>query len=142
MPIKIGNISTTLLVDTGSACSNLNRSLTSQVVRSSPHAFLVHDNAIPQLRTFSNEPIHIEDKIQAPVSSNGWTSHSATFTIVANGLKSLIGRDLFDQLGLAVTQSSSGNQVKTVSPSSEFKENIALTFPNLISHRMIKISRG
>ena len=32
MPIKIGNITTTLLVDSGSPCSILNRSLTSQVV--------------------------------------------------------------------------------------------------------------
>ena len=66
MPIKIGNISTALLVDTGSACSFLNRSLTSQVVRSSPHAFWIDAN--PQLRIFSSEPIHIEGKVQAPVS--------------------------------------------------------------------------
>ena len=31
MPIKLGNISTTLLADSGSACSILNRSLATQV---------------------------------------------------------------------------------------------------------------
>ena len=36
MPVKIGKISTTLLVDSGSACSFLIRSLASQVVQSSP----------------------------------------------------------------------------------------------------------
>ena len=35
MPVKIGNINTTLLVDSRSACSILNRSLASQVVQSS-----------------------------------------------------------------------------------------------------------
>ena len=35
MPIKIGNISTTPLVDFGSACSNLNQFLASQIVKSS-----------------------------------------------------------------------------------------------------------
>ena len=55
MPIKIGNISTTLLVE--SACSILNRFLSTQVVKSSPHAFWIHENVSPLLRTFSNEPI-------------------------------------------------------------------------------------
>ena len=70
MPI-IGNISTTLFVDSGKASSILNRSLASQVVKSSSHAFWVHNNATPQLRTFLNEPIRSEAKVQALVSSNG-----------------------------------------------------------------------
>ena len=135
MPMKIGNISTTLLVDSGNACTILNQSLLSRVVRNSPHVFWIHDNANPQLRTFLKEPIRIEGKVQAPVPSNGWTSDSARFTVVTEGLKSLIGRDLFDQLGIAVTKSSSfpGNQVNTSSPSSEFKEYIALKLPILLS---------
>ena len=117
MPIKIGNLNTTLLVDSGSACSILNRSLASQVVQSSPRAFWINKKVSPQLRTFSNEPIQVEGKIQSPIMSNGWTCDSATFTVVADGLKSLIGRDLFDQLGLAVIQSTSqkGNHVNNIS---------------------------
>ena len=98
MPVKIGNISTTLLVDSGSTCSILNRSLVSQVVKSSPHAAWIHEKVSPQQRTFSSEPIHIEGKIQTPITSNGWKSNSATFIVVADGLKSLIGEDLFDHL--------------------------------------------
>ena len=51
-----------------------------------------------------------------------------------DGLKSLIGRDLFDKPGLAVTQSTSqkGNRVNNIS-SPEFKEQIAKTFPELTS---------
>ena len=73
MPIKIGNINTTLLVDFGSACSILNRSLASQVVQSSPRAFWISGKTSPQLRTFSNEPIKVEGKIQCPITSNSWT---------------------------------------------------------------------
>ena len=53
-----------------------------------------------------------------------------------DGLRSLIARSLFDHWGLAVTQSSSlqGNQINTISSSSEFKEHIAVNFPNLNSH--------
>ena len=79
--------------------------------------------------------MHIEGKMQSPITSNGWTFDSAKFTVVADGLRSLIGRDLFDQLGLAVTKSSSpkGKLVNNISSSSEFKEQIAKTFPNLVS---------
>ena len=135
MPIKIGNTNSTLLVDSGSACSILNRTLASRVVQSSPRAFWISEKVSPQLRTFSNEPIQVEGKIQSPITSKGWTcdSASATFTVVADGLKSLIDRDLFDQLGPAVTQSTSqkSNRVNNIS-SPEFKEQIAKTFPELI----------
>ena len=61
MPIKFGIIiTTTLLVDSESACSILNRSLASKVVKSSPRAFGIHEKVSPQLRTFSNELIDIE----------------------------------------------------------------------------------
>ena len=106
MPLKIGNINTTLLVDSGSACSILNCSLASQVVQSSPRAFWIDETVPPQLRTFSNELIQVEGKIQTPITSKGWVCDSATFTVVADVLKSLVGRDLFEQLGLAVTQST------------------------------------
>ena len=134
MPIKIGNIKSTLLVDSGSVCSIPNRSLKSQVVQSRPCAFWISEKTYPQLRNFSNEPIQVEEKIQFPITSNGWTCDSESFTVVAGGLKSLIGRDLFDQLGLAATQSTSqkGNRVNNIS-SPEFKEQIAKTFSELIS---------
>ena len=96
MPMKIGNINTTLLVDSGSACSILNRSLASQVVQSSPRAFWISEKVSPQLLTFSKEPIQVEGKIQSPITSKGWTYDSATFTAVADGLRSIIGPDLFD----------------------------------------------
>ena len=104
------------------------------MVQSSSPAFWINDTVPPQLRTFSNESIQVEGKIQSPITSKVWTCDSATFTVVADGLKSLISRDLFDQLGLAVTQSTSlrGNRVNYIS-SCEFKEQIAKTFPDLIS---------
>ena len=86
MPLKIGNVNTTLLVDSGSACSILNRSLPSQGVQSSHRAFWINETTPPQLRTFSNEPIQVEGKIQAPITCKGWACDSST--VVADGLKS------------------------------------------------------
>ena len=117
MPVKIGKINTTLLVDSGSACSILNHSLASQVVQNCPRAFWINETVSPQPRTFSNEPVQIEGKIQSPITSKGWNCDTATFTVVADALKSLIGRDLFDKIGLAVTQSTSqkDNRVNNIS---------------------------
>ena len=85
----------------------------------------------PTTANFLKRTIQVEEKIQAPITSQGWVCDSATFTVVADGLKSLIGRDLFDQLGLAVTQSTflKGNNIA----SPEFKIQIAKTFPGLVS---------
>ena len=71
---------------------------------------------------------------RAPITSSGWSSDSATFAVDVDGVKSLIGWDLFDQLNLAVTPSSSlkDNLINNTSSSSELKK-IAKNFPNLIS---------
>ena len=47
MPLKIGNVKTTLLVDSGSACSIFHHSLASQVVQSSPRAFWIQESSPP-----------------------------------------------------------------------------------------------
>ena len=96
MPIKIDNINTTLLLDSGCAYSILNQSLASQLVQKSPCASWINEKAFPQFRTFSNVPIQVEGKIHSPITKNRWTCDSAKFTVVADGLKSQIGRDLFD----------------------------------------------
>ena len=57
MPIKIGNILNTLLVNSGSVCSILNTSLGGQVVNCYPYSIWVREINKPQSWTFSNEPI-------------------------------------------------------------------------------------
>ena len=104
LPIKIGNISRNFFVDSGNPCSSLNNSLAVRVVNSIPFAMRVLEIIQPQLRTFSNEPIHIEVMFRTAVTSNGWHTSATTFIVVVDGLKPLIGCDLFDQLRLAVTQ--------------------------------------
>ena len=127
MPIKIVNISTTLLVDSGTTCSILNKSLAAQIVSRNPYAICVCKINKPQLQKFLSELIQIEVKIQTPKTY-------VSCLVVADGLKPLYGRDLSDQLGHAVTKSSSeqGDQ-KNISPHSAFNEIIALHFPDLIS---------
>ena len=128
-------ISTTLLVDSESACSILNQSISSRVINSFSNAFWVRENVKPRTRNFSNDPIQIKGKTQTTLSSKGVLTRYHIFTDVADGLKLLFGCEWFHQLGLAVTYSPSqtGNQVKRYSPHSAFKERIALKLTNLIS---------
>ena len=74
--------------------------------------------------------------IQAPIASKGWRIEDAEFVVVRDGLKPLIGRDLFDALGISVTQtpnSNEGSMVNAITPQCPFKSPIAKQFPQLIS---------
>ena len=123
------------LIDSGSACSILIKSLAARIVSSNTIEIWVNENNKPQLRTIPNELTQIEVKIRTPVTSNGCYIPSSTFTVVADGLKPLISGDCFIQLGLAVRQHSSqkGNQVNNISPYCVVIEKVALPFPNLVS---------
>ena len=128
LPIKIGNVSTTLLFDSGSACSVLDRSLTTRVVKSNQQAISVSEINKRQLRTFSNEPSQTKGKRRTSVASNGWHISAAEFKVVAEGLKPLICCNLSDELKLSVTQFPSKKLIN------KKYFNIILQFPKLITH--------
>ena len=89
-----------------------------------------------ELKTFANEPINVMGMIQAPIASNGWRIEAAEFVVVRDGLKPLIGRDLFDALRISVTQTPNSNEssmVNAITPQFPFKTRIAKQFPQLIS---------
>ena len=74
--------------------------------------------------------------IQTPVESNDWRIDDAEFALVRDSLKPLIGRDLFDALGISVTQtlnSIEGNMINNITIQCPFKTRTANQFPQLIS---------
>ena len=74
--------------------------------------------------------------MQSPVESNGWRSEDAEFVVFIDGLKPLIGRDLFEVLGISITQilcSDEGSMINTITTQCPFKTCIANQFPQLIS---------
>ena len=73
--------------------------------------------------------------MQTPVKSNRWSIEVAEFVVVTDGLKPLIDRDLFDALGIAVTQTLNpieGNMVNNINTQCPVKNSIANQFPNLV----------
>ena len=133
--LQIGNTPVGHLIDSGSVCSILPESLASEIVENSPLARWLMIAPPQELKTFSNEPINVIGMIQAPIASNGWRLEEAEFVVVRDGLKPLVRRDLFDALGISVTQipKQEGSMVNTITSQCPFKTRIAQQFPQLIT---------
>ena len=134
--LQIGNSQVGLLIDSGSVCSILNESLATEIVDNSTFARWLTTAPAQELKTFANEPITVIGMIQAPIESKGWRIEYAEFVVVKDGLKPLIGRDLFEALGISVTQSlcsNEGSMVNTTTTQCPLKPRIANRLPQLIS---------
>ena len=134
--LQIGNTQVGLFIDSGSVCSILNESLATEMVNSSTLARWLTTTPAQELKTFANEPIGIIEMMQAPIESNGWRIENAEFVVVKDGLKPLIGRDLFEALEISITQtltSNEGSMVNTITTQCPLKTRIADQFPQLIS---------
>ena len=134
--LQIGNTQVGLLIDSGSVCSILNESLAREIVDNSISARWLTTATAQELKTFANETITITGMIQAPIQSCGWLIEDAEFVVVKDGLKPLIGRDLFEALGFSITQtvcSNEGSMVNTITTQCSFKTHIANQLPQLFS---------
>ena len=129
--LKVG-----LLNDSGSVCSILNEPLATEVINNSTLARWLTTAPAQDLKSFANEPIPVIGMMQAPVENNGWRIEDAEFVVFRVGLKPLIGRDLFEVLGISITQTLCSNEssfVNTVRSHCPFKTRIANQFPHIIS---------
>ena len=134
--LQIGNTQVGLLVDSGSVCSILNESLATEVVNHSTLARWLTTAPAQEHKTFANEPIPVIGMMQAPIEGNGWWIEDAEFVGVKDGVKPLIGRELFEALGISITQALSSNEgtmVNTITIQCPFKTRIANQFAELIS---------
>ena len=134
--LRIGNTQVGLLIDSVSVCSILKESLANEVSNNSTLSRLLTAAPAQEIKTFANEPIPVIGKMQTPVESNSWRIKDAEFVVVRDGLKPIIGRDVFEALGISITQtlcSDGGNMVNTITTQCPFKTRIANQFPRLIS---------
>ena len=134
--LQIGNKKVGLLIDSGSVCSILNESLATEIIKNSTIAQWLTTLPAQELKTFANEPIPIIGMMQTPVESNEWRIEDAEFVVIRDGLKPFIGRDLFEVLGISITQThclDEGSMVNTVNTQCPIKTRITSQFPQLIS---------
>ena len=87
-----------------------------------------------KLRSFSDDIVETIGTLKTPVRCNDWKIQKAKITVVADGFRPILGRDLFDQLGTTVSQKPCPNtEVSNIEPPCAIKKSLAKEFPELIS---------
>ena len=72
--------------------------------------------------------------LKTPVRCNDWKIQKAKITVVADGFRPILGRDLFDHLGITISQKPCPNvEVNTVETPCVIKQSLAKEVPELIS---------
>ena len=131
LDICIGNTTTKALVDSGSVCTIINKSLANAVVSTCKESYWVQSPEIHDLKTFSNVIIKISGVVNTSIKCNDWIATGVDVTVVEDGHRPIIGRDLFSKLGFSLTQLK---QVANIDQNQCLvKKQIAFDFPVLIT---------
>ena len=127
----VGTTKTMALVDSGSVCTIINKILINAVVSECKESYWVQSPEIHDLKTFSNDIIKIIGVIKTSVKRNDWIATGVHVTVVEDGHRRIIGRDLFSKLGFSLTQLK---QVANIDKNQcLIKKQIAFDFPGLIT---------
>ena len=133
---KLGNVKANSMIDSRFVVSLITKTLANKILRTTPSAKWVTTKQNSDLKTFSNEPIRVLGQLATVVTYNDWTYEDAHLTVVEDGHRIIIGRDLFNSLGLAVVQqqAESDKCIKNISNCTcKIIATIASHIPNLVS---------
>ena len=123
------------MIDSGSVVSLITKTLANKILKATPSAKWVTTKQDKDLKTFSNEPIKVHGQLATMVTYKDWTCKGACLSVLEDGHKLIIGRYLFNSLGLAVVQqqAKSGKCVNNINDACKIKETIASQFSYLVS---------
>ena len=94
-------------------------------------SYWVQSPEIHDLKTFSNDIIKIVGIINTSIKCNDWIATGVNVTVVEDGHRPIIGRDLFPMLGFSVIQLK---QVANIDQNQcPIKRQISFDFPDLIT---------
>ena len=134
--VQLGKIRALAMIDSGSAVSIITEMLADKILQTTKSAKWTDTKEKRNLKTFSNEPIIALGHLETTITYNQWKDRAAMLTVVEDGHRGIIGRDLFTTLGLAVVQQQpeNGKCVNNINTSTcKIKETIAPQFPHLVS---------
>ena len=103
MKITIAKNQVTFLLASGSKCSMATTEMANMIINNCKEAKRVFEKR-RNTNNFSNEPVKILGTLIAPVESNSWRTKNAHFVILENGLEPLIGKNLFETIGIFIKQ--------------------------------------
>ena len=99
----IGNIECHLLLNSDSGYTIINMSLAKHIMFNCIQTKWSEKKPL-ELKSYSNDIVETLGTLKAPVSLNDSKIPKAKFTVVADGFRSILGRGLFDQLGITISQ--------------------------------------
>ena len=85
LDICVGNTKTKALVDSGSVCTIINKSLANTVLSECKESFWVQSPEMHDLKTFSNDIIKIIGVINTSIKCNDWVATCVDVTVVEDG---------------------------------------------------------
>ena len=133
LSLKIGNTNCDLLLDSGSGCTIINIPLAREIMLNCAQSQWSEKRPL-ELKSFSNDIVQPLGTLKTPVKSNDWSIEKAKITVVADGFRPILGRDLFDQLGITISQKPCPQtEVNNIDPPCAIKKSLAKEFPDLIS---------
>ena len=142
LSLTIGNTNCDLLLDSGSGCTIINMSLAREIMFNCAQSQWSEKRPL-ELKSFSNDIVQPLGTLKTPVKCNDWSIQKAKITVVSDGFRPILGRDLFDQLGITISQKPCPqSEVNNIDPPCAIKKSMAKEFPDLISNWEIKKPHG
>ena len=87
-----------------------------------------------ELKYFSNDIVETYGTLKTPVRFNIWKIQKTKITVVADGCRPILGRDLFDKLRITISQKPYPNvEINNIETPCAIKKSLAKKFPELIS---------
>ena len=133
LSLTIGNTISDLILDSGSGCTIINMSLAREIMFNCAQSQWSEKKSL-ELKSFSNDIVQPLGTLKTPVKCNDWNIQKAKITVVADGFRPILGRDLFDQLGITISQKPCPKtEVNNIDQPCAIKRSLAKEFPDLIS---------
>ena len=130
--IKIGKTDCHLLLDSGSGCTIINMSLPKEIMFNCMQAQWSEKKPL-EPKFFFNDIVETLGTLKTPVSCNDWKIQKEKTTVVADGFLPILGRDLFDQLGITISpRPRPKTEVNRVETPCAIKKSLAKEFAELI----------
>ena len=87
-----------------------------------------------ELNSFSNNIVETLGSLITPGCCNDWKILKTKITVVADGFRPILGRDLLDQLGIKISLKPCPNiEINNIETPCAIKKSLAKNFPDLIS---------
>ena len=100
----MGKIRALAMIDSGSSVSIITETLADKILQTTKSAKWTDTKEKRNLKTFSNEHTKVLGHLETTITYNQWKDRAAMLSVVEDGHRNIIGRDLFTTQGLAVVQ--------------------------------------